>query len=285
MSPTLHYGLLGWPVSHSFSPAMHNAAFKAAGIDADYRLFPVHPMELDTFLEELEERSISGLNVTVPYKEQVMDFVSLDADQAHLKTVGAVNTTVNESGTWKGYNTDIPGFLNDIRTKFDPAGARTAIVGAGGASRAVAFALAQAKAAEIRIFDIEHEKAGNVAGMVAGLFRDTRVLAVGAADELGIPDCSLLINATPLGLKPDDALPVDAGFLHRKLFVYDLIYNPGETALLRAAKNAGAKVANGLGMLLHQGMLSFELWTKQKAPAEAMETALCAAIAAHAEKV
>lgn len=272
------YGIIGYPVKHSLSPAMHNAAFRALGIDAEYKLFEVKPDELQSFLKDLGKNNILGLNVTIPHKENVFEFASLDSDNSYLRQIGAINTIVNRNGKWFGYNTDISGFARHIKENFDPANKKVAIVGAGGAARAVSFALVKSAAKEISIFDIDKSKSENISKMVKSLAADFPIYVAKSIEDLKINNKDLLINATPLGLKPADNLPVEEKMLHRDLFVYDLIYNPAETRLLKLAIKSGAKTSNGLGMLLYQGMQSFEIWTGSLAPKEVMQKALVEAL-------
>ncbi len=272
------YGLLGWPVTHSFSPAMHNAAFKALGINAEYKLFPVAPDDIDTFLGSLDQHSVSGLNVTVPYKEKALAFVTLDRESLFLKQIKAINTIVNRDGRWLGFNTDIPGFSRHLLQQRNPEGKNVAVLGAGGACRAVAYVLAQRRARQISIFDIDRQKADAIVAMIKDIFSGFPVRSAAHLEELDIPHQDILINATPVGLKETDPLLIDPLWLHRGLFVYDLIYNPAQTRLLRAASENGCQVSNGLGMLLYQGMLSFQIWTGVAAPEEVFRTALESAL-------
>ncbi len=274
MSQPQAYGLLGWPVSHSLSPAMHNAAFRALKLNCQYTLYPVPPEEVDHFLDTLDVQGLSGLNVTIPYKEKALGRVSLDPECAYLKSVGAVNTLVKRERLWKGFNTDIPGFLLHLREQFDPQQKKCALLGAGGASRAVAYALAQAQARELVIFDLDAAKADAIVAMLQQLFPAFAVRRVDSPAALDLRDKDLLVNATPVGMKAQDPLLVEPEWLNPWLFVYDLIYNPAETALLSLARRRGCHCANGLGMLLYQGMLSFEIWTGKKAPKEVMLRAL-----------
>ncbi len=287
------YGLIGYPIKHSLSPAMHNAAFAALKINAEYKLFEVKPDNLENFLENLGREVISGLdpsfkgigwsilsglNVTVPYKEKVLDFVTLDIESFYLRQVKAINTIVKEGNIWKGFNTDIPGFSKHLKENFNPEGKKVALLGAGGASRAVAYVLANSRAKEIAIFDVDKNKSGAVSKMIKSLFSDFPIYAVGAIEELKIKDKDLLINATPVGLKESDPCLVKEEMLHKNLFVYDLIYNPAQTKLLKLAKEKGCRCSNGLGMLLYQGMLSFEIWTGKLAPKEVMKQFLLEAL-------
>jgi shikimate dehydrogenase len=268
------YGLIGYPLGHSLSGKMHNAAFKLLGMDAEYKLFPLAPQYIDDYLARLNNSGISGLNVTVPYKEKVLDFVELSDETLFLRTVKAVNTMRFDDGVWWGYNTDIPGFARHLRENFNPLNKKVAILGAGGACRAVAYVLARDKAAEIRIYDIDQTKAQEISTMVKKIFPYAKIFPAESVERLDIKNKDLLINATPVGLKSSDPLVVPEDQLHKGLFVYDLIYNPAETKLLACAKKAGCRVSNGLGMLLYQGVLSFEIWTGKNAPEEVMRKAL-----------
>lgn len=274
MSSSKTYGLIGWPLGHSLSPLMHNAAFKALGINAEYKLFPLIPQYFDDFLANLYNSGISGLNVTVPYKEKVLDLVELDKKSLYLRQVKAVNTMVFSEGVWWGFNTDIPGFSRHLKENFNPGKKKTAILGAGGAGRAVAYVLAKEGAAQIAIFDIDQTKSAGIVEMINNLFPQSEICAVDNIEKLEIKDSDLLVNATPIGLKGFDPVIIKPELLHKDLFVYDLIYNPVETKLLALAKKAGARTSNGLGMLLYQGMLSFEIWTGKKAPKEIMQKVL-----------
>ena len=274
------YGLIGYPIKHSLSPAMHNAAFKylketnKIDYDAEYLLFEKKPEELEGFLKNLKAKNIFGLNVTVPYKERILDFVDLDSESDHLRKIKAVNTIVVYDGILQGFNTDIPGFQKDLRENIDPTDKRVAILGAGGAARAVAYVLANSKAKDIHIYDIDRSKSQNIVNMVKSLFADYPIFAVDSIEQLDIRNKDLLINATPVGLSKTDPCLVKEEMLHKNLFVYDLIYNPSETKLLALAKDKGLRFSNGLKMLLYQGVLSFGHWTGQNAPQKIMWEAL-----------
>jgi shikimate dehydrogenase len=268
------YGLIGYPLGHSLSPKMHNAAFKTLGIDAEYKLFTLAPQYFDDFLTHLDNSGISGLNVTVPYKEKVLDFVELNQDLLYLRQVKAVNTMLFQDGVWWGFNTDIPGFSRHLKENFKPMMRKAAILGAGGAARAIAYVLAKEKVSEMVLFDIDNAKSASIVVMVKSLFPQVKISAVDSVEKLDIANKDLLVNATPIGLKVTDPALVSESMLHKGLFVYDLIYNPAETKLLALARKAGARTCNGLGMLLYQGALSFELWTGKKAPEDQMRRAL-----------
>ncbi len=274
MSQPQIYGLIGYPVTHSFSACMHNAAFQHLKINAEYRLFELEAQELKDFLKSLSQKNIYGLNVTVPYKEKVIPF--LNNVSAEAKLIGAVNTIRSVGGTLDGFNTDGEGFLKHLTTdlKFDPQGKTIALIGAGGAARAVAVYLSKNRAGKIAIYDIDKNKLSALLAHLKLNFNNIEFIEAGSIEELDIKNSGLLINATPIGMKQNDPCLAAAEFMHQGLLVYDLIYNPPETQLLKVAKESGAKVSNGLGMLLYQGALSFQIWTGKPAPVEIMRQAL-----------
>ncbi|MCG8432372.1 MAG: shikimate dehydrogenase [Candidatus Omnitrophica bacterium] len=278
MPDPLLYGLIGYPVGHSLSPGMHNAAFQALGIDAEYRLFEVSPAQLESFMMSLDTRDIRGFNVTVPHKEAVIGCLDLADEELSPRGVKAVNTVVKRGERWKGFNTDIPGFLRHIREHIDPAGKRVALLGAGGAGKAVASALAAGNASRIVICDLEVRKLSETLEMIRQGLSYNAIFGVDSIEGLELADKDILINATPVGLKESDPCLIEREDLHQGLFVYDLIYNPPETKLLISAREAGLRCANGLGMLLYQGALAFEHFTGRQAPVEVMRKALESAI-------
>lgn len=268
------FGLIGFPVKHSLSPLMHNAAFKALKIDAEYRLFPLQDAEVDDFLKALADENIRGLNVTVPYKQKVIPFLNRVSAEAGL--IGAVNTIKVSADGLEGFNTDGEGFLRHLRQDlaFDPQGSAVALLGAGGAARAVSVYLCKAGARRVFIYDTDKPKMDELVKSLSRNFKDVEIKAAASLEDLHLGDAGLLVNATPLGMKEGDPLPIDKGLLKGRLLAYDLIYNPPESRLLKAAKEAGCRISNGLGMLLYQGAASFEIWTGRKAPLEVMREAL-----------
>lgn len=276
MSSPKIYGLLGYPVKHSLSPLMHNAAFKALGIDAEYRLFEIKPERVEEFLKYLSQNNISGLNVTIPYKERVIPFLAHLSDEAKL--IAAVNTIKVSGDRLEGFNTDGEGFLKHL-TKylgFSPIGKIIAIIGAGGAAKAVSVCLSKLKPKNLAIYDIDKAKALALVSHLKENFKEDDIdfIQANSIAELKIQNSDLLVNATPMGMKETDPCLIAESSIHKNLLVYDLIYTPQETKLLKLARLKGAKTSNGLGMLLYQGALSFELWIAQKAPIEIMRSAL-----------
>lgn len=270
------YGLIGYPVRHTFSPLMHNEAFQTLGINAVYLPFEVRPEALGPVMNCVNALGVRGLNVTVPHKEKVIKY--LDEIDKEAALIGAVNTIIIKEGRLKGYNTDGKGFVRSLQEEsgMPPKGKRFFIMGAGGASRAISFSLALEGAGRIVLADEAADKALDLA---KALSKNTScdVIAL-KKDDKAIREILLnsdvFINATPCGMKPHDPKVVDPDFLHKNLLVYDIVYNPRTTTLLRDARNKGAKTANGIGMLLNQGALSFSLWTGRKAPVHVMKKAL-----------
>jgi shikimate dehydrogenase len=271
---TAIYGIFGHPVEHTFSPGMHNSAFKKLGMDAVYIPFAVPPANLEDAMRAVIPLGLRGLNITVPHKERVLAYLDELSEEARL--IGAVNTIEVRKGRLIGHNTDGRGFLRSLREHagLDPKGKKFLFIGSGGAARAVSFSLALAGAASIVFRDLDTRKASLLADDV----RDkTGVTAMTIGPKM-LPehaaDADCLINASPLGLKRMDPLPMPAAIVQRKHLVCDLVYNPPETALLKMAKKRGAKAISGLGMLLFQGVIAFEIWTGKKAPVLIMKNAL-----------
>jgi len=270
------YGLIGYPVKHSYSGSMHEAAFRHLGIAARYELFEVPPDGLEDFFHNVApKRGIRGFNITVPHKVEAIRHLTGSISPVVMMT-RAVNTVRMEAdGTFSGFNTDEPGFGHDLKEKGVEVADRDAVLlGAGGAANAVALALAGLNIRSIAVCDVVAERVERLAKNVRRYYPRVAVRPVARAEQLKIDEAQLLINATPVGMKPGDPLLVEKERLHPGLFVYDLIYNPGQTPLLKAAEERKCRWANGLGMLLHQGRLAFELWTGKEAPTVTMRRAL-----------
>jgi shikimate dehydrogenase len=273
------YGIFGYPVEHTFSPGMHNAAFRKLGIDASYVPFAVAPEKLADAVRAVIALGLSGLNVTVPHKETVI--AHLDDLSQEARLIGAVNTIQVFEGKLIGHNTDGRGFIRSLRNNagFSPKGKTIFLIGSGGAARAVSFSLALAGAKRIGLFDVDGRKAEMLASDIrkkTGV--DAEALVTGdIAVAVDRADC--LINATPLGLKKNDSLPIRQELIRREHLVCDLVYNPPATSLLNAAKKKRARTLPGIGMLLYQGVIAFEIWTGIKAPVQVMKNALSRQIA------
>lgn len=273
-SKTQLVGLFGHPVSHSQSPMMHNAAFAEAGLDYAYVAFDVESNSLEDAVAGIRALGLKGINVTIPHKVAIMPM--LDEIDPLAKRIGAVNTVVIEDGRLIGYNTDGMGYVRSLveETGIQLEQQIVTMLGAGGAARAVAFTLAEKGVKEIRIINRSRERAALLAESLQTIV-STRIVEQGEGQE-AIADASLLINTTSIGMLPNvNEMPVPKEWLHDRLIVSDLIYNPLETKLLTEARVIGARVHSGVGMFVNQGALAFELWTGKKAPAAMMrETVL-----------
>jgi shikimate dehydrogenase len=262
--------LLGYPVAHSLSLVMQNATLQALELDYEYRLMPVQPVDLEKKVNELRALSVAGFNITIPHKVAILPL--LDELDETASTVGAVNIVVNDEGHLKGYNTDCLASTKVLREAYgDLTGCRVVILGAGGAARAVAYGLAQ-YAKWIIVLARDEAKAESLARelrcQTGAEIRGGDIVEAGKI----LSFANILVNATPVGMSPNGCMsPVKAGALHPDLFVFDLVYNPERTRLLREAESAGARTIGGLIMLVYQGSESFRLWTGREAP-EALMT-------------
>jgi len=256
---------MGDPVEHSLSPAMHNAAFSELGMDCTYHPFRVAPDKLGEAIKGAEALGFGGLNITVPHKEQALEFV--EADELALK-IGAVNTIDFKDGI-HGYNTDGLGAEKALTEKgIQIKGANISLVGAGGAAKAIAFHFS-ILGANIDIFNRTPQRAEKLARVVGGHAH--------GLDELGksLDRCNILINTTTVGMHPNVSESiVTHEQLHEKLTVFDIVYNPLKTKLLQEAEAVGAKTIDGAGMLVHQGAEAFRIWTGREPPVETMRKAV-----------
>ncbi|MGB8356907.1 MAG: shikimate dehydrogenase [Chthoniobacteraceae bacterium] len=285
ITPPIRLSVFGDPVAHSKSPAMHNAALAACGIDAQYIRLQISPGELADAVRLLPENGFLGTNVTIPHKVAMLSLMDEVDDNA--RKIGTVNTVVIDGKKLRGFNTDGPGIVRAIRSEFsvDLRDLRVMLLGAGGgAGRAIAMQCGFESCERLVLVNRTFEKAKALADELQPLFRSTKLLGPVARLEaipwdeaqlkFQLQHTDLVINATSIGMKFSDPSPLPASLLTPSLMLYDTIYTSARTPLLRAADEAGARSANGLSMLLHQGALSFEIWFNREAPLEAMRTAL-----------
>jgi shikimate dehydrogenase len=267
-------GVIGDPIEHTMSPVMHNAAFGALGLDYVYLAFRVKAEGLARAIEGMRALNIRGLSVTIPHKVAVIPF--LDELDPLAEKIGAVNTIVNDAGSLRGYNTDATGFLRALKDKgFEPGGKRVAVLGAGGAARAISFILAESGASLVilnRLKELDWAEA--LAGQISKTFK--KEVKAFESDEANLKavlgGADMVVNATSVGMSPhNDESPVAARLLRPGMVVFDIVYNPLKTRLTTEAAAAGAETVMGLDMLVWQGALSFEMWTGRKAPVELMK--------------
>lgn len=262
--------IIGDPVDHSLSPAMHNAAYKKLGIDNIFSFTKrkVTPNELESLIDEVRENNIRGLTCTIPHKVEVMKY--LDEIDLIAKKIGAVNTVVNEGGLLKGYNTDWLGTvtpLENLLGKGGLKGKKVALIGAGGAARAMAFGVIQ-KGAKLKIYNRTVSKAKALAD-------ELLAEAAGLGDLEKVCDADIIINSTSIGMGDKKNIsPIPAKFISKSQIVFDAVYVPYETKLLKDAESKRATIIHGIEMLLYQGTAQFELYTNQTALQDVMRQSL-----------
>src|SRR6266403_105777 len=285
VDPPIRLGVLGDPVAHSLSPQMQNAALRACKIDMQYARFHIRANELRSALRSLRALDFIGVNLTVPHK--IAAFAQMDHAEESASRAGAVNTIRVRDRKLLGSNTDGEGFLRAIRTEFsvDVRDLRILILGAGGGTgHAIAWQCALENCERLVLVNRTYGKAQALAERLRPFFAGPRVLGPAARLEATaweeaalraqLADVDLIVNATPLGMNPSDPSPIPARLLAPHHMVFDCVYGPSKTSLLHAADEAGARGANGLSMLLHQGALSFSIWFDREAPIDVMRAAL-----------
>ncbi|MBX7157997.1 MAG: shikimate dehydrogenase [Verrucomicrobiae bacterium] len=275
------YGVIGYPIKHSLSPIMQQAAMHALGLDADYLAFEIPPDQLIPSLEHLEKIGVKGINLTLPHKTQVLPWLHETSNE--VKAIGAANTIKFDAGLRKGYNTDAPGFSRAIETVFKKKlrELRILLLGAGGAGRAIAFQAISEKCQKLVIVNRTIEKAEQLIKELsssASTFKNSNVtyLTFSSSDQLTkeLANSDLIVNTTSLGLRENDPSLIPRDWFQPNHLLFDTIYQPSVTSLMREAQSAGAQTANGLFMLLYQGALAFEIWFSQPAPIDVMKQAL-----------
>lgn len=261
--------VIGDPVEHSLGPPMHNAGYQALGIDSEFVFVGCHvkPADLAAFAAGVRAMNIRGSSCTLPHKLEIMHY--LDEIDKTAQAIGAVNTVVNDNGRLKGYNTDWIGVVDSLEALTSLKGKKVALLGAGGAARAAAYGVTS-RGAKLAIYNRTAEKARQLAGQFGGT-------AHSLADIADTKAMDIIINATSVGLSPNDQeTPLPKHLISAQQIVFDAIYAPVETRLIREAKQRGAQVVPGTEMLLKQGLAQFKLFTGRDAPEAAMRSALLA---------
>ncbi|WP_302621290.1 shikimate dehydrogenase [Bacillus sp. FJAT-27225] len=266
------YGVIGNPIAQSKSPIMHNDLFGYYGIEAYYQPFLIEKGELAKAVDGIRALGIAGFNVTVPFKSEIIPL--LDYIDPLAKEIGAVNTVINEGGKLTGYNTDGTGFLKSLEDEgFSTKGADVLVIGAGGAARAISFAIAQTKPKRIDFCNRSTENATRLAEEIAAHVPSSPLTLREAEREIN--KYGVVIQTTPSGMFPKDKeMPLHLENLKTPLVVADIIYNPMETRFLETARKSGALTINGLGMFIHQGALAFDIWTGIRPDTERMRNLL-----------
>jgi shikimate dehydrogenase len=271
-------GLFGWPVSHSLSPQMHNAAFECLGLNMCYLPFPVRPGDLQKAMDGIRAMSFAGVNITIPHKIKAIELVDQLSPEA-LAT-GAINTVVNNRSHLTGYNTDIYGITTAIKncSRESMEGKKAIIAGAGGSARAAAYAMALAGCREIYVVNRTLPRAEELCHVLKNSLQISMLsgctFTPGKLSDLGnlagSPEVSIFINATPLGLAGETGLFPEIINSKHKPVICDLVYSPKGTSLSKEARQKGLPTVDGLSVLVYQGAKSFELWTRLKAPVDVM---------------
>lgn len=265
-------GIIGYPLGHTMSPIIQQAAIDYYGLPLRYEVWETPPEELPTVVQRLRRPDYLGMNVTVPHKVAVIPL--LDRLERRARRIGAINTVLNQNGRLTGYNTDAEGFQRALEDEahFDIGGKRVVVLGAGGAARAVGIVLAEAKAEQALFINRSPERAQSLVHSLRRMRSNTLFNTAPwelAELERAMEGCDLLVNSTSVGMKhtpTEGQSPVPASMMGPAMLVFDLVYNPGETALLKEAKAAGARTLQGLSMLVYQGVAAFEIWTGREAP-------------------
>ena len=282
--PPIRLGVIGDPVAHSLSPQIQNAALRECGIDIQYARFQITAAELVTTLQWMAQNQFVGMNLTLPHKEHAQAWID-ELDES-AEQIRAVNTVAVRDQQLIGYNTDGIGFARAIRDEFsvDLRDLRVLVLGAGGAARAIAFECARQDCERLVIANRTRSKADRLVKELQPLFAGPRVLgpvarlqAIGLEESelrMQIPHTDLLVNATTLGLSRSDPAPAPGHLLAPHLMIFDTVYGSGRTPLLAAAAEMGARGANGLSMLIHQGARAFEIWFDREAPIDVMRRAI-----------
>lgn len=271
-APAKTYCIIGDPVHHSLSPGMQNAAFNALGLNCTYIVFRVPSAELEASIQSLRSIKIAGFNVTIPHKVAVMKYI--DELDATAKKAGAVNTVNNIEGVFRGYNTDMHGFIEPLRRrKVDFGGMSVLLLGAGGAARAIIAALSEEKGiAKVVIANRDQKKAAELARAGEKMGLKCEPLPFDKVPSAS-PEADLVVNATSIGLGNEPS-PVGSDHIKKGSIVYDIVYRPVVTDLIEQAKLAQASVVYGYEMLIEQGAKAFEIWTGLDAPREVMKKSL-----------
>jgi shikimate dehydrogenase len=263
------FAVIGDPIEHSLSPSIHNAAFKALNLDCTYIAYKVPKGELKEGIESLRQIKISGFNVTIPHKIEMMQY--LDETASECKTIGATNTVTNENGKLTGYNTDMDGFLEPIKEKnIGISGQGVLVLGSGGAARAIVAGFAKEKVKKITIANRTIQKAQDLSKFASSLGAESDYTTLNNVD---VSKYKFIINATSVGLKNEPS-PISTNAINSGHVVYDIIYMPMNTDFILQSKKKSATIIYGYEMLLGQAVLAFQIWHKTSAPYEAMKRAL-----------
>ena len=265
------YAVIGDPIDHSLSPNIHNAAFRELGLDCTYIAYRIPKDELAAGIEALKKIKISGFNVTIPHKVEMVKY--LDKVNEDCSIIGATNTVSNDDGSLTGYNTDMEGFLDPLkRRKLNLKDAKVLLIGAGGAARAIAAGFAKEKAEKITVANRTLQNANELSQFAKKIGIDSNAISLDKVGE-SASDYNIIVNATSIGLNNEPS-PISTNSINEKSIVYDIVYKPVNTDLIKQSKKNGATVIYGYEMLLGQAALAFKIWHGVEAPYEAMKKSI-----------
>ena len=265
------FAVIGDPIDHSLSPTIHNAAYRQLGLECTYIAYRIPKGQLDVEIDSLKKIKISGFNVTIPHKINVME--CLDELDENCKTIGACNTVINHDGNLKGYNTDMDGFLEPIKNRnISIQDSNILLFGAGGAARAIIAGMAKEKASNVTIVNRTTEHSLELKKFSQDLGLDAEIKTIEEMNEFNT-DYNFIINSSSLGLKNETNI-IPTKIINEETVVYDIVYKPVNTELIKESKKKNAQIIYGYEMLLSQAVRSFEIWLKQEAPYDVMKKAI-----------
>ncbi len=265
------FAVIGDPIDHSLSPTIHNAAFRELGLECTYIAYKITKEQLGVEINSLKKIKIAGFNVTIPHKISMLDF--LDFQDKNCQIIGATNTVVNEDGYLKGYNTDMDGFLEPIKTRdISIQNSNVLLLGAGGAARAIIAGIAKEKAKHVTIVNRSSEHAEILGAFSTSLGLNCEVKTIEEMNNFQ-PEYDFIINSSSLGLKNESNI-VPTKLINDQTVIYDIVYKPVNTELIKESKKKNAQIIYGYEMLLGQAVRSFEIWLDKKAPYDAMKKAI-----------
>ncbi len=265
------FAVIGDPIDHSLSPTIHNAAYRELGLECTYIAYKIPKDQLDVEIDSLKKIKISGFNVTIPHKINMLEF--LDEMDENCRIIGATNTVINEDGYLKGYNTDMDGFLEPIKNRnITIKDSNVLLLGSGGAARAIIAGMAKEKAKEVTIINRTKEHATELKEFSINIGLDAEVKSITEMNDLHT-DYNFIINSSSLGLKNESNI-VPPEIINEETIVYDIVYKPVNTELIKESKKKNAEIIYGYEMLLSQAIRSFEIWLGMEAPYDAMKKAI-----------
>ncbi len=265
------FAVIGDPIDHSLSPTIHNAAYRELGLECTYIAYKIPKDQLDVEIDSLKKIKISGFNVTIPHKINMLEF--LDEMDENCRIIGATNTVINEDGYLKGYNTDMDGFLEPIKNRnITIKDSNVLLLGSGGAARAIIAGMAKEKAKEVTIINRTKEHATELKEFSINLGLDAEVKSITEMNDLHT-DYNFIINSSSLGLKNEFNI-VPPEIINEETIVYDIVYKPVNTELIKESKKKNAEIIYGYEMLLSQAIRSFEIWLGMEAPYDTMKKAI-----------